>query len=116
MNLSGECKLLKIYINEDSTYKGHNLYHALVFKLKEIGMAGVSVTRGIESYGRGKRLHSAHILDLSLNLPIVIDIVDTKEKIEMALPVIEEMVNEGLILLTDVNVIKYGRELTTKED
>jgi len=95
-------------------YKGHNLYHALVFKLKELGMAGVTVTRGIESYGQGKRLHSAHILDLSLNLPIVIDIIDTKEKIEMALPVIEEMVNEGLVLLTDVTVIKYGREMAEK--
>lgn len=111
MNLDGECRILKIYISEDSKVEGHNLYHALVFKMREIGMAGVTVTRGIEGYGQGKRLHSEHILDLSLQLPVIVEIVDTVEKIEMAIPVVKEMVNEGLILVTDVHVIKYGRTI-----
>lgn len=110
MNFSGKCKILKIYISEDSKYKGHNLYHALVFKLREIGMAGVTVTRGIEGFGQEKRLHTTRILDLTLSLPIIVEVVDIPERIEKAIPVVEEMVNEGLIMVTDVNVIKYGGE------
>lgn len=109
MKISGKCKLLKIYISEDSKYKGHNLYHALILKLKEIGMAGATVTRGIEGFGEGKRLHTARVMDLSLSLPIIVEVVDTLENIEKALPVVKEMVNEGLIIITDVEVIKYGK-------
>lgn len=110
MNFSGKCKILKIYISEDSKYKGHNLYHALVLKFKELGMAGVTVTRGIEGYGQERRLHTSRVLDLSLSLPIIVEVVDIPERIEKAIPVVEEMVNEGLVMVTDVNVIKYGRE------
>lgn len=108
MDIRGKCKILKIYISEDSKYKGHNLYHALVLKLKELGMAGVTVTRGIEGYGQEKRLHTARVLDLSLSLPIIVEVVDIPERIEKAIPVVEAMVNEGLVMVTDVNVIKYG--------
>lgn len=110
MNFSGKCKILKIYISEDSKYKGHNLYHALVLKFKELGMAGVTVTRGIEGYGQERRLHTSRVLDLSLSLPIIVEVVDIPERIEKAIPAVEEMVNEGLVMVTDVNVIKYGRE------
>lgn len=116
MKFSGKCKLLKIYVSEDSKYKGHNLYHALVLKLKEIGMAGVTVTRGIEGFGQEKRLHTARILDLTLSLPIVVEVVDIPERIEKAIPVVKEMVNEGLIMVTDVNVIKYGTEQLDGEE
>ena len=108
MNLSGKCKLLTIFVNEDAKYEGHNLYHQLVFRLRELGIAGVTVTRGLESYGRNKRLHTARIVDLTLSLPIILEAVDTQEKIERVLPVIKEMVCGGLITLTDVEVIKYG--------
>lgn len=110
MTLRGKCKIMKIYISEDSRYKGHNLYHAVVFKLKELGMAGVTVTRGIEGYGKGRRLNTLRILDLSSSLPIIVEVIDIPERIEKAIPVVEEMVNEGLILVTDVTVIKYGSE------
>ena len=110
MNFQGQCKLMKIYVSEDSKYKGHNLYHALVFKLREIGMAGVTVTRGIEGFGQEKRLHSTRILDLTLSLPIIVEVVDIPERIEKAIPVVEGMVNEGLIMVTDVHVVKYGKE------
>jgi PII-like signaling protein len=109
MNLEGKCKLMKIYISEDSMYKGHSLYHALVIKLKEMGMAGVTVTRGIEGYGKGKRITTARIIELSASLPIIVEVVDLAERIESAIPVVEGMVNEGLIMVTDVDVIKYGK-------
>lgn len=112
MNFSGECKILKIYISENSMVHGHTLYHALVMKLKEIGMAGVTVTRGIEGYGQGKRLHSHRLLELSYELPVIVEVIDIPERIAKAIPVVEEMVNEGLILVTDAHVIKYGKDLT----
>lgn len=110
MNLNGKCKLLKIYISEDSKYRNHNLYHALVLKLKELGMAGVTVTRGIEGYGQGQRLHTAKILELSASLPIIVEVVDNPDKILKALPEVKAMVNEGLVIIADVEVIKYGIE------
>lgn len=108
MELTRKCKMLKIYVNENSRYKGHNLYHAVVLKLKEIGMAGVTVTRGLEGYGQKKAIHTAKILDLSSSLTIIMEVVDIPEKIEKAIPIIEEMVNEGLMIVVDVDVIKYG--------
>lgn len=110
MNLNGKCKILKIYISEDSKYNNHNLYHALVLKLKEIGMAGVTVTKGVEGYGQGKRLHTSRILELSASLPIIVEVIDKPDRIELAVPIVREMVNEGLIIVTDVDVIKYGKE------
>lgn len=112
MTLNKKCKILKIYISEDSKYKGHNLYHALVQKLGEAGMAGVTVTRGIEGFGHEKRLHSTRLIDISLKLPVIVEVIDSPDKIEAVLPLVTEMVNEGLVLVTDVTVIKYGRELT----
>ncbi len=116
MTLSRNCRIMKIYISEDSKYKEHNLYHALVHRLAEIGMAGVTVTRGIEGFGHEKRIHGMHILDISLKLPIIVEIIDTLEKIEMAFPVVNEMVNDGLIIVTDVTVLKYGKEVTKADD
>jgi uncharacterized protein len=112
MALDRNCKLLKIYISEDSKYKGHNLYHALVRRFAEAGMAGVTVTRGIEGFGHEKRLHSTRILDISLKLPVIVEVVDTPEKIEKAVTIANEMVNEGMVFVTDVQVIKYGKEIT----
>ena len=106
MDFKGKAKVLKIYVNEDSTYKGHVLYHALVTKLKELGLAGVTVTRGIEGYGHGKRLRTARILDLSSSLPIIIEAIDLPEHIENAIPVVTEMVEEGLIITTEVDAIQ----------
>lgn len=115
MNLQRECKILKIYICENAKYKGHGLYHALIEKMAEIGMAGVTVTRGIEGFGHEKRLYSTRILDISLKLPVIIEVIDTPEKIETALPVINDMVNEGLVIVTDVIVEKYGSQVTEKK-
>lgn len=107
MELSGPCKILKIYISEDSRYKGNNLYHALVIKFKDMGMAGVTVTRGIEGFGKKRRLHRAQVIDLSSSLPMVIEVIDTKEQIERILPTVNEMVNWGLVIIQDVEILKY---------
>jgi len=110
MKPGDKCQILKIYVSEDSRFKGKGLYSAVVFKLKELGIAGVTVTRAIEGYGKGKTIHTTRILDLSSSLPIIIEAIDTKENIEKVLPIISEMVNEGMIMVNDVNVIKYGKE------
>jgi uncharacterized protein len=108
--LKGKCKLLKIYISESSKYKSHNLTNALISKFKEIGMTGATVSRGIEGYGQSKAIHSMKVLDLSSSLPIIIELVDTYDKIEEAILIAKEMVNEGLIITADVDVIKHGKE------
>ena len=112
MNISGASKILKIYISEDSVYEKHNLYHAIVAKLKEFDVAGVTVTRGIEGYGQAKRLRTVRFLPLSDSLPIIIEAIDIEERLLKALPAIEEMVDEGLIMMSDVQVIKYGKNVT----
>ncbi len=114
MKAGDKCQILKIYVSEDSKYMGHNLYNAVVFKLKELGIAGVTVMRGIEGYGEGKTIRTTRILDLSSSLPVIIEAIDTKEQIEKAIPVIDQMINEGLVIVTDVNVIKYGRDKKIK--
>jgi uncharacterized protein len=111
MNMGGACKIMKIYVSENSMYHGHNLYHALVLKLREIGMAGVTVTRGVEGYGQGRHLHTARLVDLSFEMPIILEVIDHPDRIAAALPVVEEMVNEGLILVSDVHVVKYGKTI-----
>jgi PII-like signaling protein len=116
MNLPQACKILKIYISEDSKYKGHNLYHALVIKLGELDMAGVTVIRGIEGFGHEKRLHSTRILDISLKLPVIVEVIDTPQKIEQAIQAVSEMVNEGLIIVTDVTIVKYGKTIPGNVD
>lgn len=108
--LPKNCKILKVYIREDAVYQGHSLYHALTQRLAEMGMAGVTVTRGIEGFGREKRISSSRILDLSFHLPIIIEIIDSPEKIEEAIPEIREMMEEGLLMTADVEVLKYGKE------
>lgn len=108
--LKGRCKLLKIYISESSKYKSHSLTNALISKFKENGMAGATVSRGIEGYGQSRAMHTMKVLDLSSSLPIIIELVDTIEKIEQAILIAKGMVNEGLIITAEVDVIKNGKE------
>lgn len=108
MDITGRGKLLKIYVGETEKWKGKNLYHHLLLKLKEEGIAGVTVYRGLEGYGADKVLHSARILDISADLPMIIEAVDTEENIIKVLPLVKEMVPRGLVMVVDVEVIKYG--------
>jgi uncharacterized protein len=107
MQIEGDAKLLSIYIGESDHYHHRPLYQALVEKLREQGLAGATVLRGIEGFGKSSRIHTAAILRLSEDLPVVVEVVDGEERIRAALPMIEEMVSEGLITLADLEVIAY---------
>ena len=111
MRLEGEGKLLRIFIGESDTWHGKPLYQAIVQRLREEGLAGATVIRGIEGFGAHSRLHTAKILRLSEDLPILIEIVDTEEKIRAALPRFDALLEEtgcgGLITLERADIIKY---------
>lgn len=114
MDITGKAKLLKIYVGEAEKWRGKTLYNQIVMKLREAGIAGATVYRGILGYGADKQLHSAKILDLSADLPMVIEAVDSEENILRILPDVQEMVPRGLIMLVDVNVIQYGAKKKVK--
>jgi hypothetical protein len=107
VKLEGRGKLLRIFIGESDTWHGKPLYQAIVERVRESGLAGATVVRGIEGFGADSRIHTARILRLSEDLPVLIEIVDTEEKISAILPVLDEMVTEGLVTLEAVEVIAY---------
>lgn len=107
MKIQGKAKSLTIYVGESDHYHHRPLYQVLVEALRERGLAGATVLRGIEGFGKASRIHTASILRLSEDLPVVINVVDNEERIASALPIIEEMVSEGLVTLADVEVIIY---------
>jgi uncharacterized protein len=99
--------LLRVYIGESDQWHGRPLYEAIVLKARELHLAGATVLRGPMGFGAHSRLHAAKVLRLSEDLPIVIEIVDAREKIDELLPHIDAMVNEGLVTMEDVRVLKY---------
>ncbi|MFA5881443.1 MAG: DUF190 domain-containing protein, partial [Eubacteriales bacterium] len=105
---TGKGKLLKIYLGETEKWHGKTLYNQVVMRLKEQGIAGATVYRGLLGYGEDKHMHSAKILDLSVDLPMVIEAVDSEENIKRVLPVVQEMVPRGLIMVIDVDIVQYG--------
>lgn len=107
MKLPEEGMLLRIFAGESDKYKGKALYEQIVIKARELNLAGATVTRGIMGFGADSRMHSAKILRLSEDLPIVIELVDTEENLNKLLPFLDETVQEGLITLEKVKVIKY---------
>ena len=111
MKLEGEGFLLRIYLGELDKWHHQPLYEAIVLKARELGLAGATVLRGPMGFGANSRLHTAKILRLSLDLPMVIEIVDTDEKVQLLLPHLDEMVLEGLVTLENVQVLKYRANL-----
>jgi hypothetical protein len=109
MHLPREAVLLRIYIGENDRYGNRPLYEALVLKAREMHLSGATVLRGPMGFGHSSRLHTSKILRLSEDLPLVIEIVDTGERIDRFLDAIEEMMGSGLITLEKVQVIQYGR-------
>jgi PII-like signaling protein len=107
VKLEGEGTLLRIFIGESDKHGRKPLYQAIVEMLREEGLAGATVLRGIEGFGATSRLHTARILRLSEDLPIVIEVADTAERIESIMPKIDEMVSEGLVTLERVEVVTY---------
>ena len=107
MILPKDGKLLRIFIGESDKYKGQPLYEWIVLKARDRGMAGATVLRGLEGFGAHSRLHTAKILRLSSDLPIVVEIVDTENKIESFLPLIDDAIGEGLATVERVEVRFY---------
>ena len=107
MILPKQGKLLRIFIGESDRHEGLPLYEWIVRQARENGLAGATVLRGLEGYGAHSRLHKAKILRLSSDLPLVVEIVDTEEKIQSFLPLIDDAVSEGLATVERVEVHFY---------
>lgn len=107
VKISDNARIMRIYIGESDKYKGSPLYHAIVVKAKELGLAGATVFRGIEGYGANSRIKTARLLTLSNDLPVVIEIIDSIEYIEKIIPFLDEVVKDGLITFEDVEIFKY---------
>ncbi len=109
--LRGKAKLIRIFVGEDDKWRGKNLYEAIVESLRANDIAGVTVYRGICGYGAHRRFHKEKRMSLSSDLPIMLSVVDEEAKILAYLPILEQMVQEGLVVLSDVEVIKYTHRL-----
>jgi PII-like signaling protein len=107
MQIPQNAVLLRIFIGESDRWQNHPLYEAIVLKAREMHLAGATVLRGAMGFGKSSRLHTAKILRLSMDLPIVIEIVDSDEKVRAFLPVLEEMMHGGLVTLENVKVLQY---------
>ena len=107
MRLEGEGELLRIFIGESDRHEGKPLFEAIVQLARKRGLAGATVLRGLEGYGAHSRVHTAKLLRLSEDLPIVIELVDRPDRIEAFLPDLDAMVAEGMITLEKVRIIKY---------
>jgi PII-like signaling protein len=111
MKISGEGKLLRIFVGESDRVHGKPLYEAIVHRAHDLGLAGATVWRGIEGYGAASRIHTAKILRLSEDLPLIIEIIDSEEKIRAALPELDALMEAsgsgGLVTLEKAEIIKY---------
>lgn len=108
MKLPEKGLLLRIFIGENDTYKGNSLCSTIVLKARELNLAGATVLKGAMGFGANSRIHTANVLRLSEDLPLVIEVVDTEEKINRLLPFLDQVVGEGLITLEKVKVLKYS--------
>jgi PII-like signaling protein len=107
VKLEGKAKMLRIHFGEDDKWKGQPLYQAIVERCRQLGIAGATVLRGIEGYGASTMIRRRHMLSFSSDAPILVQIVDTAENIQRLLPSLDEMTFDGLIAISDVEVIKY---------
>jgi PII-like signaling protein len=107
MKLEGEGTLLRIYIGESDRWRHQPLYEAIVLRAREAGLAGATVLRGPIGFGANSLVHTSKVLRLSEDLPMVIEIADREEAIRGFLPILDEMVGEGLITLQQVHIVAY---------
>ena len=113
MQIPKQALLLRIFIGEDDKLRGSPLYEAITLKAREMHLAGATVLRGPMGFGASSRLHTTKILRLSEDLPLVIEIVDSEEKINDFLPVLDKMMSSGLVTLEKVQVLQYGSRATS---
>ena len=107
MRLAGTGMLVRIYLGESDRWHGKPLYQAIVEHLRSRGLAGATVLRGIEGFGAKQHLHSTRILSLSEDLPVLVEVVDTEDKIRAVLPELDEMLGDGLMTLEKVEIVAY---------
>lgn len=107
MKIEGTGKLARVFIGESDRHGGKPLYEAIVLLARERGLAGATVLRGLEGFGAHSRLHTAKILRLSEDLPIVIELVDKPERIDAFLPELDRLVGEGMITVEEVHIVAY---------
>lgn len=107
MHIDGPGLRLRIYVGETDRWHGRPLYDALVVRAREMGLAGATVLRGVEGYGARSRLHTAKVLRLSENLPMVVEIVDREERVRAFLAACDEMITDGLVTVDPVEIVKY---------
>ncbi len=110
MKLEGTAKMLRIHFGEDDKWKDKPLYRAIVEKCRELDIAGATVFRGIEGYGASTLIRRPHHLSFSHDAPLMVSVIDSEENIQKLLPFLDEMVAEGLIAMSNVEVIKYAHE------
>ena len=110
MDIPKNAVLLRIFFGEDDRFEHQPLYEAIVLKARSMHLGGATVLRGAIGFGHSSRLHTAKILRLSYDLPVVVEIVDTETKINEFLPVLNGMMTSGLITLEKVQVLQYGKE------
>jgi len=114
-DITGPAKLLRIYIGESDKWHGRPLSTALIERLHTEGLAGATVIRAVEGFGANSRIHTAHILRLSEDLPLVVECVDRADRIERVLPVVDEMVRDGMVTVADVQVVSYRHANAPRE-
>lgn len=100
-------KLLRVFVGESDRFGGQPLYTAIVERARAEGLSGATVFKGVEGFGGHSVVHAARVFDLSTDLPVLIEIVDSESKIERFVPILDEMVGEGLITMENVQVIRY---------
>ena len=115
VKITSQAKRLRIYIGEADHWKRCSLYQAIVEKAKALDMAGATVLRGLMGYGANSLIHTATIFDLSRDLPMLVEIIDSEEYIAQILPFLDEMLEESLVTIDDVKVIKYGCKAPKKD-
>lgn len=107
MRLEGDQKLLRIFVGEQDRWNGLPLYEAIVNEARLLGMAGATVLKGVLGFGRKAHVHTAKLLELSYDMPMVVEIVDSEEKVKKLLPKLDAMVSEGLVTMEEVHVVMY---------
>jgi uncharacterized protein len=115
MQVPHDAALLRIFIGESDRWHHQPLYEAIVLKAREMHLAGATVLRGPMGFGKSSRVHTAKILRLSFDLPLVIEIVDSEEKIHSFLPIISEMMKGGLVTMEKARVVEYRADDTPAE-
>jgi PII-like signaling protein len=110
MQIPHDAVLLRIFFGEDDKFEHQPLHEAIVLKAREMHLAGATVLRGHAGFGHSSRLHTTKILRLSEDLPVVVEIVDAKEKVDAFLPVLDGMMASGLVTLEKVKVLQYGTD------